>query len=156
MGLVGLRLAATLAVTAARNVSVRRLLTAAAAGGLALLPSFVGPYFAGSAVGAAMTSLVGNPPVDGADTDLSIAFAGVVVGLLLASVSHVVTRSAPPPNSLSPTPAPPSRSANGPSSPALERPDPIRSSAVAGPLQATRSRCRRRATRRPTDDRSYP
>jgi hypothetical protein len=92
-GLLGLPLAA-LAVTAARTGSGIRLLVVAVTGGLALLPSLLALYFAGSKVGAAMTALAGNPPVNGADTDLSIAFAGVVIGLLLASISYALTRPA--------------------------------------------------------------
>jgi hypothetical protein len=37
-----------------------------------------------------MTSLARNPPINGADTDISIAFAGVVIGLLLATVTYLI------------------------------------------------------------------
>jgi hypothetical protein len=102
LGLIGVPVAATLAVTAAtRDVSPTRLLIVGVSYALALPPAVIGLYFAGTAVGAQMTSLAGNPPVNGADTDLSIAFIGVALGLLLASISYVVTLSSRPPDSVS-------------------------------------------------------
>jgi hypothetical protein len=91
VGLVTLPVAATLAVAAARDVPLTQLLKVAVACGVVLLPAAMILYFAGSVVGSAMTSLAGNPPVNGADTDLSMAFAGLVLGLLLASVSYMIT-----------------------------------------------------------------
>ncbi|MEU3453225.1 hypothetical protein ABZ671_06440 [Micromonospora sp. NPDC006766] len=58
-------------------------------------------YFVGLPVGSAMTSLAGNPAVNGADSDLSLAFCGLCFGLLLASISHVLTRPPHEPGSLS-------------------------------------------------------
>lgn len=40
----------------------------------------------------AMTALADNPPVNAADTDLSIASAGLFIGLLRASASYLITR----------------------------------------------------------------
>ncbi|WP_165945784.1 hypothetical protein [Micromonospora sp. KC606] len=48
-----------------------------------------------------MTSLAGDPPVNAADTDGSMAFTGLLLGLLLASISCVMTLHAPTPASLS-------------------------------------------------------
>ena len=48
-----------------------------------------------------MTSLAGNPPINSADTDLSMSFAALTLGLLFAMISHLVTRPA-----LEPTPVP--------------------------------------------------
>ncbi|WP_433389581.1 hypothetical protein [Micromonospora sp. KLBMP9576] len=93
-GLIGMLVAAMLAVVAAREVNPIRLLSVAIACCLAQLPAMIVLYIAGSAVGGAMTSLADNPPVNGADTDLPIAFTGLVLGLLLASISHLMTRSA--------------------------------------------------------------
>ncbi|WP_222870898.1 hypothetical protein, partial [Micromonospora sp. MP36] len=94
VGLIGMPVAAALAVVAVREVSLIRLLPVAVACCVVLLPAAVILYLAGSAVGTAMTSLAGNPPVNSADTDLSIAVSGLLLGLLLASVSHVMTRPA--------------------------------------------------------------
>lgn len=94
IGLISMTVAATLAVAAAREVNLIRLLPVAVACCLAQLPAMIVLYIAGSAVGSAMTSLADNPPINAADTDLSIAFTGLVLGLLLASISHVMTQSA--------------------------------------------------------------
>jgi hypothetical protein len=82
---------ATLAIIAAQEVPLTRLFTVAIVCELVLLPAGVFVvYFVGSAAGSAMTSLAGNPPINSADSDLSIAFAGLFIGLLLASVSYVI------------------------------------------------------------------
>ncbi|MER5334918.1 hypothetical protein [Micromonospora sp. NPDC002717] len=100
VGLIGMPVAATLAVAAAREVPLIRLLPVAVACCVALPPTMIILYIAGSAVGSAMTSLADNPPINAADTDLSIAFTGLVLGLLLASISHLITLPAPKPDSL--------------------------------------------------------
>jgi hypothetical protein len=92
LGLVGLPVFAVVAVAAARDVSLPRLLGVAVAGAMVLVPAFLLLYFAGSAVGGAMTALAGNPPVNGADSDLTLAFAALALGLLLATVSRRLTR----------------------------------------------------------------
>ncbi|MGR6321172.1 hypothetical protein Q2K19_19900 [Micromonospora soli] len=101
VGLIGMPVAATLAVAAARDVPLIRLLPVGIACGVVLLPAMIILYIAGSAVGRAMTSLADNPPINAADTDLSIAFTGLVLGLLLAWISHVLTLPAGKPGSLS-------------------------------------------------------
>ncbi|MET7970952.1 hypothetical protein [Micromonospora sp. NPDC005305] len=99
VGLIGMPVAATLAVAAAREVPLIRLLPVTVACCVALLPAMIILYITGSAVGSAMTSLADNPPINAADTDLSIAFSGLVLGLLLASISHVTTLPASKPDS---------------------------------------------------------
>jgi len=92
--LAGVVLAAV-AVAAARDVSLPRLLGVAAACAVVLFPGFLLLYFIGSAAGGAMTALAGNPPVNGADSDLAFAFAALVLGLALAAISRRLTRPAP-------------------------------------------------------------
>lgn len=92
--------AATLVVAAAREVPLIRLLPVAVACCVALFPAIFILYFTGSAIGSAMTSLADNPPINAADTDLSIAFAGLALGLLLASISYALTLPAPKPEGL--------------------------------------------------------
>lgn len=99
IGLISLLVSATLAVAAARDVPGIRLLPAAVACAVALPPAALILYVAGSVVGNAMTSLAGNPPINSADSDLSMAFAGLALGLLLASISYVGTRPARQPDS---------------------------------------------------------
>ncbi|MFE9688981.1 hypothetical protein [Micromonospora sp. NPDC005806] len=99
VGLIGMPVAVTIAVAAAREVPLIRLLPIAIACCVALLPAMIILYIAGSALGSAMTSLADNPPINAADTDLSIAFTGLVLGLLLASISYVMTLPAPKPDS---------------------------------------------------------
>ncbi|SCE79815.1 hypothetical protein GA0074695_1206 [Micromonospora viridifaciens] len=106
VGLIGMLVAATLAVVAAREVALIRLLPVAVVCGVALFPAMMMLYFVGSTVGSAMTSLADNPPVNGADTDLSLAFSGLVLGLLLASISHVLAPPPHEPSSLSRDPGP--------------------------------------------------
>lgn len=106
VGLIGMSVAATLAVAAAREVSLIRLLAVAMACCLAQLPVMIILYITGSAVGSAMTSLADNPPISAADTDLSIAFAGLVLGLLLGSISYLITSPASRPPRLDRVPGP--------------------------------------------------
>ncbi len=69
-----------------------RIALVAPCAALALLAAFAPLYIGGIVVGAAMTRLAGNPAVNGADSDLSIALVGLAIGLLLATVSYVITR----------------------------------------------------------------
>ena len=98
-GLIFLPAGAAAAVAAARDVSLLRLLGVAVACAFVMIPVYLLLYFIGSAVGGAMTSLAGNPPINSADTDLSMSFAALALGLLFAMVSHLLTRPA-----LEPTP----------------------------------------------------
>ncbi|MFF5230646.1 hypothetical protein [Dactylosporangium sp. NPDC000521] len=94
LGLVLLPAAATTAVAATGDVPPLRLLAILGACALALIPAYLLLYFIGSALGAAMTSLAGNPAVDSADTDLSLAVAAVLLGLLFATISRAFIASA--------------------------------------------------------------
>jgi hypothetical protein len=83
-----------LAVAAARDVP-RRVLTSVAAAGVVMLPVvIVVVLIGGTVVGGIMTSIAGNPEVNGADTDLTFGLPGLVVGVLAAVVTHIVTSSA--------------------------------------------------------------
>jgi hypothetical protein len=59
-------------------------------------PLFIGLllFVEGSTAGAAMTSLAGNPPVNAADTDMSITFIGALLALSVAAVSYLIVRPA--------------------------------------------------------------
>jgi hypothetical protein len=92
--LFGMPVAAMLTVAATRPVGPARLLGAAAAGLVALLPALLVLYLLGTWIGAGLTALAGNPAVNGADSDLSLAGVGILLGLLLGAVGHVIT-SAP-------------------------------------------------------------
>jgi hypothetical protein len=94
LGLLFLPACAATAVAAARAVSPLRLLVVAVACAVALIPVYLLLYFIGSAVGGAMTSLAGNPPINSADTDLSMSFAALTLGLLFAFISNALTRPA--------------------------------------------------------------
>jgi hypothetical protein len=96
VALIAVPVAATLAIAATRDVPPGRLRTVAVACGLAIPPSAVVIYIAGSAVGSAMTAAEGNPVVNSADTDMSLSFGGLLIGLVLATLSYVTTRSEPP------------------------------------------------------------
>ncbi|WP_344124985.1 hypothetical protein [Luedemannella flava] len=99
--LVGL-VAAPLAVPVAVGAPPRRLVGAAIACLVAVFPVVVaGAFFVGAPIGGAMTWLAGNPPVNGADTDLPIAVAGLVVTAVLAVIAHQVTRPRQPVETLS-------------------------------------------------------
>lgn len=95
LGLLLLPAGAAAAVAAARDVSLLRLLGVAAVCAVALIPVYLLLYIVGSAVGGAMTSLAGNPPINSADTDLSLSFTALLLGLLFAAISHRLTRPAP-------------------------------------------------------------
>jgi hypothetical protein len=95
IALIAVPVAATLAIAATRDVPPARLLNAAVACGLAVPLSTVFLYYVGSTVGSAMTSTEGYPAVNGADTDLSLSFSGLIIGLVLAAVSYVTTRPGP-------------------------------------------------------------
>ncbi|MFG2045066.1 hypothetical protein [Dactylosporangium sp. NPDC048998] len=86
--------AVSLALAAARDVPLARLVAVAGACFMTLLLSLLILYFGGTAAGRALTFLAHNPPVNGADTDLSIALAGLALGLLLALAGYGATRSA--------------------------------------------------------------
>jgi hypothetical protein len=101
LGLLFLPAGAATAVAAARPVSPLRLLGVVVGCAFALIPTYLLLYVIGSSVGGAMTSLAGNPPINSADTDLSLSFGALMLGLLFAAISHVLTRPA-----LSPTPVP--------------------------------------------------
>ncbi|MEV4131211.1 hypothetical protein AB0J72_03500 [Dactylosporangium sp. NPDC049742] len=94
LGLVLLPSAAAAAVTATGDVPPLRLLAITGACALALIPAYLLLYFIGSAVGAAMTSLAGNPAIDSADTDLSLATVALLLGLLFATISRAFLASA--------------------------------------------------------------
>jgi hypothetical protein len=80
-----------LAVAAARDVP-RRVLTSVAAAGVVMLPVvIVVVLIGGTVVGGIMTSIAGNPEVNGADTDLTFGVPGLAVGVLAAAVTHMVT-----------------------------------------------------------------
>jgi hypothetical protein len=90
IGMIAVPVAAMLAIAATRDVPPARLLGAAAACSLAIPPSAICLFYVGSAVGNAMTSAEGNlAPVD---FDPSLTFSGLVVGLVLATLSYVTTR----------------------------------------------------------------
>lgn len=91
LGLLLLPAAAAVAVAAARDVSVLRLLGALAACAVALIPVYLLLYVAGSSAGGAMTALSGNPPINSADTDLSLSFSALLLGLLFGLISHTLT-----------------------------------------------------------------
>jgi hypothetical protein len=88
-------IAAVLAIAASRDVPPARLLSAAVACSLAIPISGIVLYIVGSTVGSAMTSTEGNPVVNSADTDLSLSFFGLVLGLVLAALSYITTRPGP-------------------------------------------------------------
>ncbi|GAA4264076.1 hypothetical protein [Dactylosporangium darangshiense] len=90
-GLVALPVSAALAVAAARPVTLPRLLAAGAAAAALIFPSFLAVYFTGITIGAAMTSAAGNPPINGADEDLSLAYAALGLGLILAALTRWIT-----------------------------------------------------------------
>lgn len=90
LGIAFLFLAPVIVVAASQDVSGTRLFAAGCLCAVALPPAAVPGYLVGSALGSAMTSLARNPPINGADTDISVAFAGVVVGLLLATVTYLI------------------------------------------------------------------
>jgi len=93
LGLIALPVAASVAVIAARDVTPTRLLLVAV-GCVAMLPiAAVLLFIVGLLTGGAMTSLAGNPAVNAADTDLSLALPGLAIGLLLAAVSYQATPS---------------------------------------------------------------
>jgi predicted outer membrane lipoprotein len=94
LGLLFLPAGAATAVAAARGVSPLRLLGVLVACAFALIPVYVVLYILGSTIGGAMTSLADNPPINSADTDLSMSFAALLLGLLFAAISHVLTRPA--------------------------------------------------------------
>jgi hypothetical protein len=82
-----------LAVAAARDVP-RTVLTAVAGAGLAMLPVVIVVVLIGGMIaGGAMTSIAGNPAVNGADTDLTFGLPGLVVGVLMALVTTIVASS---------------------------------------------------------------
>jgi hypothetical protein len=83
-----------LAVAAARDVP-RTVLPAVAAAGLVMLPVVIVVVLIGGMIaGGTMTSIAGNPAVNGADTDLTFGLPGLVVGVLTALVTSIVA-SAP-------------------------------------------------------------
>lgn len=92
LGLVLLPSGAAAAVAAARDVSWLRLAGVTAVCAVALVPVYLLLYVIGSSVGSLFTRLAGNPPVNSADTDLSLSFAALAVGLLFAWIGHVLTR----------------------------------------------------------------
>jgi hypothetical protein len=94
LGLIFLPAGAAAAVAGARRVSVLRLIGVAVACGVALIPVYLLLYIVGSQVGGAMTALAGNPPINSADTDLSLSFTALMLGLLFATISHQLTRPA--------------------------------------------------------------
>ncbi|MEV0154341.1 hypothetical protein AB0H57_11465 [Micromonospora sp. NPDC050686] len=94
LGMIVMFVGATLAVAAARDVPLGRLLPVAIISGAALLPAAIALYLVGMGVGSAMTVVAGNPPVNGADSDLALSFCGLVLGLLLSTLSHLLTRAA--------------------------------------------------------------
>ncbi|GAA3259207.1 hypothetical protein ACFO1B_53260 [Dactylosporangium siamense] len=94
LGLLFLPAGAATAVAAARGVPPLRLLGVLVACALALIPVYVLLYIIGSAIGGAMTSLADNPPINSADTDLSLSFAALMLGLVFAVISHLLTRPA--------------------------------------------------------------
>jgi len=95
IALIAVPVAAALGIAATRDVPPARLLSPAVACSLALPPSAIFLYYVGSAVGSAMTSTEGYPAVNGADTDLSLSFMSLVIGLVLATLSYVTTRPGP-------------------------------------------------------------
>ncbi|GAB3867984.1 hypothetical protein ACFPIJ_23650 [Dactylosporangium cerinum] len=94
LGLLFLPAGAATAVAAARGVSPLRLLGVLVACAVALIPGYVLLYILGSTIGGAMTSVADNPPINSADTDLSLSFAALMLGLLFAAISHLLTRPA--------------------------------------------------------------
>jgi hypothetical protein len=82
-----------LAVAAARDVP-RTVLPAVAAAGLVMLPVVIIVVLIGGILtGGFMTSIAGNPAVNGADTDLTFGVPGLVVGVLVAFVTNIVASS---------------------------------------------------------------
>ncbi len=51
-------------------------------------------FIVGMVLGGALTGLAGNPPVNGADSDLALSLSAVVVGIAMSLASYLVT-SAP-------------------------------------------------------------
>lgn len=92
LGLVLLPSAAAASIAAAREVPLPRLLAITVACAVALVPAALLLYFAGSSVGGAMTALAGNPAINSADSDLSLSFVAVLLGVLFAAISHFLTR----------------------------------------------------------------
>ena len=99
LGLFGMPVAASLAIAATRRASVWRLIGTAITC-VAALAALVPFYFACATIGAAMTALARNPPVNSADTDLPLSLLGLALGITLAVVGYVTTAPAR-------TPAPP-------------------------------------------------
>jgi hypothetical protein len=97
--------AATLIMAAAQNVTLRRLLVVGGVGVVLTLMSVCALLSVGIILGGWLTQLAGNPPVNGADTDLSIALTATLIGLAFSAAVLVVLRAPAPTISTGPTDA---------------------------------------------------
>jgi hypothetical protein len=84
-------------VAAANDVPIRRLLLVAGAAVVAAPCVLVVGLIVGTAGGQLFTSLAGNPPVSGTDTDVAIALPAAAFGLGLGALSWVLTGRAAAP-----------------------------------------------------------
>ena len=91
LGLLTLPAAGAVAVAAARDTTWGRLLLALFAGVVLTVPAYLFVAFTGIDMGTAMTAVAADPPVNGADEDLSTAFAAALSGLLLAGLTRWLT-----------------------------------------------------------------
>jgi hypothetical protein len=96
---------AMLIVAVAQGASLGRLLVAGGVGLVLTLMSFCVVFSVGIILGGWLTSLAGNPPVNGADTDLSISLTATLIGLALSEFVFVVVRSPAPTTSTGPNEA---------------------------------------------------
>jgi hypothetical protein len=64
----------------------------------ALFPFTLAMVIFGSVVGTFMTWLAGNPPINSADTDLSLSFAALVLGVAVGLMAYAFVRPAAPPH----------------------------------------------------------
>ena len=84
-------LAGLLAVAAARDVPRTAPDGRGRHGVMMSPPVIIVVFFGGMIAGQILTSIAGNPPVNGADTDLTYGLPGLVLGVMVAAVTHVVT-----------------------------------------------------------------
>ncbi len=94
LGLFAMPVLAALAVAASRDAPTRRLIGTAFPGFVAVLTVLLPLRFISTGIGAALTSLAHNPPVNSADSDAPLALVGLVIGVMLALVTYAATRPA--------------------------------------------------------------
>jgi hypothetical protein len=100
VGTVGTVVTAMAAALAASTAAANRLLMLAVTAAAVVIPFTVALVVLGAAqlVGELMTQAAGNPAINSADSDVSLAFTGLALGVALGFISHGFGRPLPPPD----------------------------------------------------------